>query len=171
MKKSLLNLKSTKLALNLFFHIFSLLLLVEATYWISGDLIIFNEDFYNKNLYFLYYTLPAITALILTLFLYKTQTHLNNFFTNLILVLINTYGFLCILMLTSEYCDLKKNLDIFFSGVVVIILIVSAFIILKKILPVISIQNIIIVALTTIIAFYDFTVSLIGYQILNPENW
>ena len=163
--------QSIKLILKLFIHVISIVVFAEAAYWMSGDLVIYNEDIFNKNIEFLYYTMPAFVAIMLTLLIYLKYNNISNYFKNLILVLINTYCFLCIIMLTSGYCDFKKNLDIFYSAIVASILIVVAYILLKKIVPKMSIKNIIIVILSTIIALFDFLVSLIGYQLFYPENW
>lgn len=161
----------TKSVFRLILQVIFIVVLVEAAYWISGDMIVFNEDAFNKNLEFLYYTLPAITALLLTIFLYIKHKKYPPFISNFIIVLINTYSLLCILMITSGYCDFKKNLDLFYSTIVALMLIGIAYILGKKIVPEMSIKNLLIVVISTIIAFYDFLISLIGYQLLYPGSW
>lgn len=152
-------------------QVVSITVLAEAAYWITSDIIRFNGKTLNTNLEFLYYTLPALVALVLTLVVSFRFNKLHHFVSNLALVLINTYGFLCIILLTSGYCDLRKNLNVFYSAIVTIILISIACLLIKRVIPNMPIRNIAVLAITTIFAIYDFIFLLMGYRIFYPGNW
>lgn len=149
----------------------SIILLVEFAYWTTSNFIVFNSKTLDTTLEFLFYLLPSLVALALTILLKQILRNISPFISKLILVLINAYSFLCIIMLTSGYCDFEKNLDLIYSVIVVLILVAITIIIIKNVLPKMSRKDILIASLATAIAFYDFLFSLVGYGLFYPGNW
>ncbi len=163
--------KIAKSVFTTFLEVFALVVLANALYMIVMDYVLFNKKALDTNLEFLFFLAPVLVALVLTIAITFLFDRIHSFYSNLILVLINIYGFISSLMPISRYCNPDKNFDLFYGLIVALILIFVAFTLLKNILPKMQRKNILVVALVTIIFFFEAHFLLIGYRIFYPGFW
>ena len=114
-------------------NIFTIVVLCESLYWTTSDLLLFNTKTLVYGLEFLYYTLAAFVALILTISLTLLYENIPVLLRNLLLVLIITYVVVCIFHLYTTACDDQKNLNMFYSGIDVLLLAIVGYLLILKI--------------------------------------
>ena len=152
-------------------QIILIVVLAEAFYWLTADWVRFNESTLDTPLEFIYYLAPGLFLIFLTATTTIYFYRLPPFLANLLMVLIATYGYICMIMIQSTYCEPNKNLNLFYTIVIALILAATAFLIIKRILPKMSIKNITFTFIAYLLTFFDFLYLLIGYHIFYPGNW
>ncbi len=152
-------------------NILILVVLCEFIYCTTMDLLIFNTKAIDYGLKPLYYTSAALMALVLSYSLARLFNRIPVLLRYLMFVLINIYVLFSINQLFAKYCEEIKNLNTFYSSIIILILIVIGYLVIFKIIPRMKFIGIITVAISTLLAFIDFIFLLYGYRIFYPGFW
>ncbi len=152
-------------------NILILVVLCEFICWTTVDLLIYNTKALDYGLELLYYTSAALMALVLSYSLARLFNRIPVLLRYLMFVLINTYVLVSIQQLFAKYCEEIKNLNTFYSSIIILILIVIGYLVIFKIIPRLKFIGIITVAISTLLAFIDFLFLLYGYRIFYPGFW
>lgn len=149
-------------------NILILVVLCEFIYWTTLDLLIYNTKALDYGLKLLYYAPAAFIALILSFSLAQLFNKIPVLLRYLMFVLINSYVLFSINQLLSKYCEGIRNLNSFYSSIIMLILIIIGYLVIFKIIPRLKLIGIITVAISTLLAFIDFLFLLYGYRIFYP---
>lgn len=154
-----------------FLYIALLVVLCEFIYWTTMDWVIFNAKALEYGLGIMYYSSAPLLALVLSFAQSRLINKIPVFLNYLILMLTNCYILFTLQHLYFDYCDENKNLSPLYTSLDVIILIVVGYLVIFKILPKMKWRGILVVAISTVLAFIDFLFLLYGYKIFYPGFW
>lgn len=153
-------------------QIVSITIIVTFTYWITQEYLVFNNSFLKvKILSPLFYLLPTIIGFLISLVLAIKFDSISKFIQRLSLTFVNTYLFLSIFLGTSKYCEDEKNMELAYLVFLWFIFLSTVFILIRYVLPKLSFRDILIIGVSTLIAFVDFFFFFVTLDILYYISW
>lgn len=154
------------------FQVVSVTLIVTFTYWVTQEYIVFNSSFLEiKILSPLFYLLPVILSFLMSLLLKIRFDEIPKFIQRLGITFVNIYLFLSVFMGTSKYCEDGKNMELIHLVFLWFVFLITIFLLLKFILPKLNFKDILIIGVSTVIAFADFYFFFITLDLLYYIGW
>jgi len=151
-------------------HILLLALACALVYWPSLD-VQFNQYAWDYGLMLLYYCTGAILALGLSLSLWLFFDKLKVFVHHLLLALACIYWLVSLSHIFLDSCEVQKNPNLFYKTIIALLLTLSAYTLLFKIRPKMSLANLWIVAMALGIFLTDALVFWWGYRLFWEGIW
>jgi hypothetical protein len=155
-------------ASNIIVQIISLIIIVDLIHTATFDLILYNSKTLGTPLEFLFYISPSLVSIFLAICISLWGNRFPSFILNFLFVLINIYLLTSFLGVFLTSCDETKNLNVFYTILVVLLDLITIGLLFFKIIPRIGKLNILIIAVSTLVLMFDFFVFLIGYDLLYP---
>ncbi|QHI36970.1 hypothetical protein IMCC3317_23410 [Kordia antarctica] len=154
------------------FQILIVTIIVTITYWLTQEYIVFNSSFLEiKILSPLFYLLPVILSFLMSLWLVIKFDTIPKFILRLSITLVNIYLFLSVFMGTSKYCEDEKNMELVYLVFLWSIFLISVFMLIKYILPKLKFKDVLIIGVSTVLAFIDFYFFFITLDLLYYVGW
>jgi hypothetical protein len=132
------------------------------------DFTLYNSKTLGTPLEFLFYISPSMVSIFLAICISLWGNRLPSFLQNFFFVIINIYLATSFLSAFLISCDEIKNLNFFYTVLVVLLDLITIGLLFFKIIPRIGKLNILIIAVSTLVLMFDFFVFLIGYEMLYP---
>ncbi len=146
--------------------------IVTLTYWITQKYIVFNNSFLEVTILSpLFYLFPLMISLSISLLLAHKFTSIPKLIQRLSITFVNTYLFLSVFMGTSKYCEDEKNMTLAYLIILWVLFLSTIYILIKYILPKLKLKDIIIIGVSTLLAYADFYFFFISLDLLYYIGW
>ncbi|QEE49377.1 hypothetical protein FUA48_07225 [Flavobacterium alkalisoli] len=130
---------------------------VSIVFWLSLDFLVFNRHFIDKGiLNILYYLLPTITGLLLSIIVAVCAKKTGKYTQMVFILLAACYQFVALWTTLCVYCDKNQNLNLNHKIFVWLSILISLVIVSVKNLRRLSLRDIAIVTTVFFVIMVDF---------------